>query len=277
MDESDIETLLDVPVFAELPASHSAAHPLRDRLRHLLPAGHAADLALEAAAASDFAIPAAASEWVEALHRLRASLLLAHSGSSPHVIAITPAAPEPRPKRVAAHAEYSEEQQPSLALSLAAVLAQHGSPVLYVDADLRSAPSADVFPVAAGLSDALAGDDLPEYDHPSLTPPLLSVLSTGPRPPCPAELIASERMTALLARWRREFTFVVIDSPPAVYADALVLAQQADAVLLAAQAGKTRRNQIAPAFDALARQVPAHAALGVILADAPGGGHNARA
>jgi Mrp family chromosome partitioning ATPase len=103
------------------------------------------------------------------------------------------------------------------------------------------------------------------------------VLSTGPRPPCPAELIASERMTALLARWRREFTFVVIDSPSAVYADALVLAQQADAVLLAAHAGTTRRDQVTPAFDALGRQVRAQAVLGVILADAPGGGPYAHA
>jgi succinoglycan biosynthesis transport protein ExoP len=274
---ADLEALLEVPLFAELPASQAASHPLLGRLRRLLPAGHAAELALEAAAASDFAIPAPASAWVEALHRLRASLLLAHSGSSPHVIAITAAAPEPRPKHFAAHAEYSEEQQPSLGLSLAVVLAQHGAPVLYVDADLRSAPLAGVFPVAAGLSDALAGDDLPEYDHPSLTPPLLSVLSTGPRPPCPAELIASERMTALLARWRREFTFVVIDSPSAVYADALVLAQQADAVLLAAHAGTTRRDQVTPAFDALSRQVRAQAVLGVILADAPGGGPYAHA
>ena len=58
----------------------------------------------------------------------------------------------------------------------------------------------------------------------------------------PPELIASSRMANLLADWREMFSFIVIHAPAAVFADALVLAQLSDAVLVSAQAGETRRE-----------------------------------
>ncbi|MGB6131179.1 MAG: exopolysaccharide transport family protein [Acidobacteriaceae bacterium] len=260
---ADLESLLDAPVLAALPEPQPAQPWYRQWPRRFLPAPRSVDLTLEAAAASDFAIPAPQPPYVEALHRLRAGLLLSHSERPPQVIAIVPVAPV-LPGTRAEPAPYSEESSPSLALSLAAVLAQHGASVLCVDADLRSAPAA-AFPSDPGLTDLLTADRAPAYAHPASAPPLLSVIHTGTRPPCPSELIASPRMAALLARWRQEFNFIVIDSPAAIYADALVLAQLSDAVLLAAQAGRSRRDQILPAFDALSRQVPGHAVLALVL------------
>jgi polysaccharide biosynthesis transport protein len=191
-----------------------------------------------------------------------------------------PAAPHRRRNSSSAsepHDAYFENHSPSLALSLAAVLAQHGASVLCVDANLRAAPPAGAWPVAPGLSDLLAGGSALPYDHPASSPPLLSVIHSGPRPPCPSELISSPRMASLLAQWRREFAFIVVDSPAAVYADALVLAQQADAVLVAARSGITRRDEAVPAFHALSRQVQDHAVLGLILEDTCGGGLRAHA
>jgi receptor protein-tyrosine kinase len=101
--------------------------------------------------------------------------------------------------------------------------------------------------------------------------PLLSVVHAGARPPCPAELIASSRMNGLLASWRDEFNFIVIHSPAAVFADALVLAQLSDAVLLTARAGETKRDEVLPAWQALSRQVPDHAVLGLVLESASRG------
>ncbi|MGC2620307.1 MAG: polysaccharide biosynthesis tyrosine autokinase, partial [Acidobacteriaceae bacterium] len=255
---SDLQSLaatdLDAPIFAVLPPPQ----PEQPWFRRLLPASHHGDLALEAAAASDYALPAPASPFSDALHHLRANLLLAHSERSPQIITIASADPAPRPAYAPYNAGYFEGQSPSLALSLAIVLAQYGAPVLCVDADLRSAPSAGIFPVAPGLSDALTANQPPDYDHPSMNGSLLSVLHTGPRPPCPAELIASARMSALLAQWRQEFRFIVIDSPSVAFAEALVLAQQSDAVLLTTRAGHTRRDAIAPALHALSRQIPSH-------------------
>lgn len=272
---ADLEALIEAPVFVVLP-------PAQQELpwyRRILAAGRHAELALEAAAASDFALPAAQSDYVEALHRLRANLLLSHSDRAPQVIAIVPA--DGRKTSLAnsqeVHQAYFENESPTLALSLAAVLAQHGAAVLYVDANLRGAPPAVAFPVAPGLSDLLAGEETLRYDHSASGTPLLSVIDAGARPPCPSELIASARMTALLAQWRQEFRFIVLDGPAATYADALVLAQQADAVLLAAQAGETPRDEISAAFHGLSRKVQAHAVVGLVLENASAGGRHAQA
>jgi Mrp family chromosome partitioning ATPase len=258
---AELESLLDTPVFATIPS------PVENRpwYQRLLPAPASPRLALEAAAGSDIAFAAQASLFTESLHRLRASLLLSHSGRAPQIITFTGAASDQPSPRTA------EEESPSLALSLAAVLAQYGAPVLYIDADLRTAPQSGASPVRPGLSDLLASDRPPDYAHSDADPPLLSVLSSGARPPCPAELIASTRMQEFLSQSRDEFSFIVIDSPAADFADALVLAQQSDAVLISARAGTTRREQLAGAHDALSRQVPSHAVLGVILESAAHG------
>jgi uncharacterized protein involved in exopolysaccharide biosynthesis/Mrp family chromosome partitioning ATPase len=258
---ADLESLLDTPIFAAIPSSPES----RPWYRRFLPAPESARLALEAAAGSDFAYPAPPTPLAEALHRLRASLLLSHSGRAPQVITVTAAERDAGLPPAAFPVGYAENDSPTLALRLAAVLAQYGSPVLYIDADLRSAPAAGILPAEAGLSDLLASDEAPAYAHPETAPPLLSVLSSGPRPPCPAELIASARMQQLLMGCREEFSFIVIDSPAAEFADALVLAQQSDAVLVSARAGVTRRDRLATVHDALSRQIPDHAVLGVIL------------
>jgi Mrp family chromosome partitioning ATPase len=111
----------------------------------------------------------------------------------------------------------------------------------------------------------LTSDHAPDYAHPGTAPPLLSVLSSGPRPPCPVELIASARMQQFLTQCREEFSFIVIESPSAHFADALVLAQQSDAVLVCARAGATGKEPLLAMHDALSHQIPNHAVLGVVL------------
>jgi len=261
----DVEPLLDAHLLAALPPPEPAQRWLRRFL-----SAEKGELAL-AAAASDFAIPAQQPPFVEALHRLRASLLLAHGGQAPRVITILQSTPvfarDPQPTSP----EYVEDRAPRLALNLAAVLAQHGAPTLYIDADLRSAPAAGAYPVEPGLTDTLAGAALPLFQHPDSTPALLSVLPTGARPACPPERIASPQMATLLDRWRQEFTFVVIHGPAAAYADALLLAQQSDVVLLAARSGDSTRDAIAQALHALRKHLPDSAVLGLVVENAPDG------
>jgi succinoglycan biosynthesis transport protein ExoP len=277
---TELESLIDTPVFAALPTPQPPHSRIRQWLRRSLPGPTHADLALDAAAASDFAFPSPSSPYVEALHRLRANLLLAQSDRPPQIIVLTPSAEQTPVNQWASGipaADYSENASPSLALSLAAVFAQYGAPVLYVDANLRSAPPAGACPVAPGLSSILASDQPPQYDHPSSTPLLLSILHAGPRPPCPSELIASTRMTSLLARWREEFFFIVIDSPATEYADALVLAHQADAVLVTARAETSRRSEILSALRTLSRQLSDRAVVGLVLENLTNGGRRAQA
>lgn len=260
---AELEALLDAPVFAVMP---TARPPMSGLLR--LP-GRSLLLA-EAAEAPGVSLPTPHSPLAEALHCLRASLLLSHGGRAPQVITLVAAGGE---KRGLAERPSATE---SLAPGLASVLAQHGSPVLFVDADLRSGPTA----VAAGqpgLSEFLTDESLAEPVEQVDALPMLSRIVSGARPPCPAELIASSRMQCLLARWREQFGFVVIRGSAAPFAEALVLAQLSDAVLITARAGETRRSDVAAAYQALRRQVSEDAVLGLILEVPPNGGPYARA
>jgi Mrp family chromosome partitioning ATPase len=73
----------------------------------------------------------------------------------------------------------------------------------------------------------------------------LFLLPSGPRPPKPAELLDSERMSFLLSYLNRRFDILVIDSPPVLLAsDALLIAPQTDGVLLIVKAGLMRREAI---------------------------------
>jgi Mrp family chromosome partitioning ATPase len=265
---ADLEALIGAPVFAAVP-DYYLAEPW---YRRLLPLPNRSILDMQAGAGADFEIPTEQTPFVEALHRLRASLLLSHSDRAPQVITITDSCPQDSSPGAA----HTDAHQPSLALSLAAVLAQHESSVLYIDADLRSAPAACTA-TDPGLSEMLADAGVLPFTQPIAGLPSLSVVHAGAHPPCPSELIASSRMQSLLATWRGEFSFIVIHSPAAIFADALVLAQLSDAVLVSAQAGETTRDEILPAFNALSRQVPDHAVLGLVLEHANSGPRYAHA
>jgi capsular exopolysaccharide synthesis family protein len=94
--------------------------------------------------------------------------------------------------------------------------------------------------------------------------PTLRVLTTGPLPPNPAELIGSQRMHELLERLQGQADILYIDSPPAsVLADTAVLSAQSDGVLLVLQVGKTSRDVAKRTLAAL-EQVHAYV-VGVVL------------
>ncbi|MGA8110862.1 MAG: polysaccharide biosynthesis tyrosine autokinase [Acidobacteriaceae bacterium] len=247
---ADLESLLEAPVFAAIPAAAGDAR----WYRRLLPAPGRALLTLQAAEEREPLLAAACPEFTESLRCLRASLLLSHSSRAPQVITVS-------------SADRRSEDSQGTALGLATVLAQHGSPTLFLDADLRSAP-APGNATLPGLSEMLSSDTPPVEPRERAGLPLLSILHAGTRPPCPSELIASARMSSLLAAWRDRYSFIVIHGPAPAYADGLVLAQVSDAVLLAARAGETNRDTVLSAWNALNRQVQDHAVLGLILEEA---------
>jgi succinoglycan biosynthesis transport protein ExoP len=144
-----------------------------------------------------------------------------------------------------------------LSANLTAVLAQGGKRVLLVDADLRKPSLADRLGVHStiGLSQFLTDDHLLEdiLELPSL--PKLHVLTSGPIPPYPAELLGSPRMEEALARWREEYDFIVLDSPPILLVtDPVVLASLADATLLVARYGMTNRLSLARSHRTIVEQ-----------------------
>lgn len=151
--------------------------------------------------------------------------------------------------------------------NLGMALAQAGKRVVIVDADLHRPTQHQIFklPNNMGVTTALFGDvrNVSQMIHPTRTPGL-SVLTSGPLPPNPSELLGSDLMAHMLATLDQAADIILLDTPPAtILVDAAALSMQADAVVLVVRAGKTSRNTAKQAVEGL-RQVRANIA-GVIL------------
>ena len=168
----------------------------------------------------------------EAYRAFRTSLLLA-SASSPKVIVIT--------------SSFAREGKTTTSANLATVLAQMGKPVVLVDADLRRPRLQKVFTgkMNLGLVNYLAANiPLDDIIQPTEVPNL-SVILSGPTPPNPSELLASDRMKHLIEEIRGKFAYVIFDSPPVLaVTDAVVLAASADGVVLTVHGGHTPRDLV---------------------------------
>jgi non-specific protein-tyrosine kinase len=143
------------------------------------------------------------------------------------------------------------------AANLATVFAQAGRRVLLVDADLRKPGVHALFdlPNAHGLTTLLRSDeaDLDAIAHPT-EQANLRVITTGPLPPNPAELMGSQRMRTVLERLKASADLVVFDSPPLqAVTDSAILSSFLDGTLFVIDAGHGRRRAVRPAREALAR------------------------
>jgi succinoglycan biosynthesis transport protein ExoP len=168
----------------------------------------------------------------EAYRAFRTSLLLA-SANSPKVIVIT--------------STFAREGKTTTSINLATVLAQMGKPVLLIDADLRRPRLQKVFKgkMNLGLVNYLAANIPLEDVIQETSVPNLSVVLSGPNPPNPSELLASDRMKALIHEVRSKFAYVIFDSPPVLaVTDAIVLAASADGVVLCVHGGQTPRDLV---------------------------------
>ncbi|MBR8507717.1 polysaccharide biosynthesis tyrosine autokinase [Burkholderia cenocepacia] len=131
--------------------------------------------------------------------------------------------------------------------NVAALLGQAGQRVLLIDGDLRRGELAKRFGVRPdiGLSTVLRGgatvDDAIVRD----IAPNVDLLPAGPRTDRPVELLASDRLTALLTHVGRDYSLVLLDAPPLLpVTDATVLAAHADTILLAARSGVTTTGEL---------------------------------
>ncbi len=127
------------------------------------------------------------------------------------------------------------------------VLAQTSSRVCLIDSDLRRPTLHRIFGLgnSRGLTTALLeGLSLTEVAQPTNVPNL-SVLTSGPLPPNPAELVGSNRMREALEAAVADFDMILLDSPPVVsVADAVALATFADGVVMVVQTGKVPHEVI---------------------------------
>ncbi len=193
--------------------------------------------------------PMAAESYRSACH----SLLLA-STVSPRVIAFVSASPL--------------EGKTTSAINCAIALAQHGTKVLLVDADLRQ-PSLHKFfglEQSPGLRNAFGGDSAAILGWEIAQQPGLSVLTVGDCLNGSASALDSKSLRLLIAQWRSSYDYVVMDTPPVtLVSDALVLSACADTAILVVRSGMTTGRAIRRTRDALQR---AHANVSGILLNA---------
>jgi capsular exopolysaccharide synthesis family protein len=130
--------------------------------------------------------------------------------------------------------------------NLGTVMAQAGLSVIVVDSDLRRPALHQYFEASRnlGLTNALLDKNLSTDGYLQATEvENLRVLTCGPLPPNPSELLNSQRMRELMEQLKEEADVLLFDSPPILaVTDASILANQVDGVLLVVDAGATRRG-----------------------------------
>jgi capsular exopolysaccharide synthesis family protein len=181
------------------------------------------------------------SNVAESYRAIRTALLLSSPGKSPQVVMITSALPQ--------------EGKSTTTVNTGIVLAQKGSKVLLVDADLRCPFLHKILEASSptGLSALLTRDSANACRAAVATElPNLFMVSAGVCPPNPAELLASDAMRECIVRWRSEFDFILIDTPPVLsVTDAVALSPETDGVVLVLRSGTSTRESLRRSCDLL--------------------------
>ena len=230
----DVERFLRLPALAVIPAMSSGG--ARRRLlssatalqkRNGSNGGGNPELLLNVTGRSPLA---------ESYRQLRTSVLLSTAGRAPRTLLVTSSLPG--------------EGKTTTAVNTAISLAQTGAAVVIIDADMRRPRLRSIFDLAEreGLSSILSSDmdqekmlELIAKDETSG----LHVLTAGPIPPNPAELLGSDQMRKLIAVLSGKFNHIVIDSPPiSSFTDGVLIASIVDGVLLVVHGGKSSRSVV---------------------------------
>ncbi len=240
----DIDRYIHLPALAMIPASRGD----RSRLKGIPQANTGPSETTALAMIDDVRSPIA-----ESYRHLRTSLLLSSAGQPPKTILVTSSQPS--------------EGKTTTAINTAFMLAQTGAEVLIIDCDLRRPRLHAQFgvPNSKGLTTWLSGEkDLEGLFHVYAKTPNLKILTSGPVPPNPAELLGSEEMRKLLGKLGERFAHIIIDSPPAIsFTDASILSTMVDGVMLVVHGGRSSRAVVRRAKQQLL-DVGAHI-FGVVL------------
>lgn len=181
-----------------------------------------------------------ASRRAEAFRQMRTNLRFMNAASPVSVIVLT--------------SSVKDEGKTTTAANLAISFAEAGRRTLLVDADLRQPRLQEYLGLSAesGLTSLLIGDATvdevvqPWGDHD------LKVITSGPTPPNPSELLGSSAMENLVQQLRNSYEVVIIDTPPLLpVTDAAVVATVADGVILIVRNGKTRSDQVSKSLETL--------------------------
>lgn len=184
--------------------------------------------------------PGVPSARSEAYRLVRTNLQFAQVDQHPRVILVTSA--------------MADEGKTSTAINVALALAEAGRTTCLLDADLRNPSVAGTLGLIqdAGLTTVLIGTAAVDQVFQEACDGKLTVLASGPIPPNPAEILASERMRGVLTDLAERFDAVVVDSAPLLpVADSLGLAPYTDGTVLVVRAARTSGERVRSAVEAL--------------------------
>jgi len=178
----------------------------------------------------------------ESFRTIRTNLLLSSPAEQQRSVLITSARPE--------------EGKTSVAVNMAISIAQSGRRVLIVDANFHRPMLHEIFPNSAreGLSNILIGQaKLSDLTRPTELPNV-DVLTSGPIPPNPTELLAGQYLQNMLNEAKDKYDQIIIDGPPVLLVtDTLVMADVVDGVVLVCRAKASSRGAILRAREQLER------------------------
>ena len=129
--------------------------------------------------------------------------------------------------------------------NLAVTYAQADEKVLIIDADLRKPTMHRTFHVSnrKGLSNILTNQAKYSEAISSSEIPNLDLITSGPIPPNPAELLSSKRMRDLLEELKKHYSKIIIDTPPILaLTDAQIISTLCDGVILVLDSGKVKKE-----------------------------------
>lgn len=177
---------------------------------------------------------------VEAYKTIRTNLLFATSTSQNKAVIFTSAEPS--------------AGKSTTCINLAITMAQLGARVVIIDADMRKPTQHKYVRLsnATGLSKCLCGiDSLEDSIHRDIFPNL-DLITSGPIPPNPSELLGSESMVRLLEALSQSYDYVFLDMPPInVVADGLICMNYAAGAILIARQKQTRYADLQKAADSI--------------------------
>jgi protein-tyrosine kinase len=167
-----------------------------------------------------------------------------------------------------------QEGKSTVVSNLAVALAQTGKSVLVLDCDLRKPVQHEIFELSnneGGLTKYLTGYCSLEEGIQETRLPNLHIMTSGPIPPNPAELIGSKSMERLLNLVKEKYELVLIDAPPAItVTDPIILAGKCDGVIVVVRAGYTKQQALMETNELLKKAEAS--VLGTVLNDSRMGG-----
>lgn len=235
----DAESKLGVPVIGVIPFIAATDKPIENSL-----------------------LDEHSSAFAESYKAVRTAIILSSAERPPRRILVTSSGPG--------------EGKTVTSINLAIAIAQSGYKVLLIDSDLRKPRIHKVFEFdnSKGLSTYLAGaSDADILKEGSVAG--LSIITSGPVPPNPSELLSSKRMTEILDLYGDMHDFIICDSPPVLsVADSLILSKLLDGVILITRADLTTYENAKKCLKSLASVDAAVLGIGINAVDVRKSGYS---